>query len=44
MTGDAIRQVRSIAVVAISPTPIIAVVLMLATPSGRANGPTFIAG
>jgi threonine/homoserine/homoserine lactone efflux protein len=45
MTGDAIGQVLSFAIgVAISPIPIIAVVLMLATPRGRANGPAFIAG
>jgi threonine/homoserine/homoserine lactone efflux protein len=30
--------------VAISPVPIIAVVLMLATPRGRVNGPAFLAG
>jgi len=30
--------------VAISPVPIIAVVLMLATPRGRVNGPAFLGG
>jgi hypothetical protein len=30
--------------VALSPLPIIAVVLMLATPRGRANGPAFVGG
>jgi threonine/homoserine/homoserine lactone efflux protein len=30
--------------VALSPVPIIAVVLMLATPQGRINGPAFLAG
>jgi threonine/homoserine/homoserine lactone efflux protein len=30
--------------VALSPVPIIAVVLMLATPKGRVNGPAFLAG
>ena len=45
MTGEAIGQVLSFAVgVAISPIPIIAVVLMLATPRGRMNGPAFIGG
>ena len=43
--GEAIGQVLSLGVgVALSPVPIIAVVLMLATPRGRANGPAFIAG
>jgi threonine/homoserine/homoserine lactone efflux protein len=43
--GDAIGQVLSLAVgVAISPVPIIAVVLMLGTARGRVNGPAFIAG
>jgi threonine/homoserine/homoserine lactone efflux protein len=43
--ADAIGQVLSLAVVvAISPVPIIAVVLMLATPRGRVNGPAFVAG
>jgi threonine/homoserine/homoserine lactone efflux protein len=37
--------VLSLAVgVALSPLPIIAVVLMLATPRARANGPAFVAG
>ena len=43
--ADAIGQVLSLAVgVAISPVPIIAVVLMLATPRGRVNGPAFLGG
>ena len=43
--GEAIGQVLSLGVgVALSPVPIIAVVLMLATPRGRANGPAFIGG
>ncbi|UGQ13969.1 GAP family protein [Yinghuangia sp. ASG 101] len=43
--GDAIGQVLSPAVgVAISPIPLIAIVLMLATPRGRANGTAFTAG
>jgi threonine/homoserine/homoserine lactone efflux protein len=43
--GSAIGQVLSFGVgVALSPVPIIAVVLMLATPHGRVNGPAFIAG
>ena len=43
--GQAIGQVLSFGVgVAISPVPIIAVVLMLATPRGRANGPAFLVG
>ncbi len=43
--GDAIGQVISLGVgVALSPVPIIAVVLMLATERGRANGPAFILG
>jgi threonine/homoserine/homoserine lactone efflux protein len=43
--GDAIGQVLAFAVVvAISPVPIIAVVLMLATPRGRVNGPAFLVG
>ncbi len=43
--GQAIGQVLSFGVgVAISPVPIIAVVLMLATPRGRINGPAFLAG
>ncbi len=45
MMGQAIGQVLSFGVgVAISPVPIIAVVLMLATPHGRVNGPAFLAG
>ena len=43
--GQAIGQVLSFGVgVALSPIPIIAVVLMLATPRGRTNGPAFLAG
>jgi threonine/homoserine/homoserine lactone efflux protein len=42
---DAIGQVLSLGVgVAISPVPIIAVVLMLATPRARSNGPAFLLG
>jgi threonine/homoserine/homoserine lactone efflux protein len=43
--GEAIGQVLSFGVgVAISPVPIIAVVLMLGTPRARANGPAFLLG
>jgi threonine/homoserine/homoserine lactone efflux protein len=43
--GQAIGQVLSLAVgVALSPVPIIAVVLMLGTPRARGNGPAFIVG
>jgi threonine/homoserine/homoserine lactone efflux protein len=43
--GAAIGQVLSFGVgVALSPIPIIAVVLMLSSPKGRANGPAFLAG
>lgn len=43
--GEAIGQILSLAVgVALSPIPIIAVVLMLATPQGRVNGPAFVVG
>jgi threonine/homoserine/homoserine lactone efflux protein len=43
--GQAIGQVLSLGIgVALSPVPIIAVVLMLATPRGRVNGPAFLAG
>jgi threonine/homoserine/homoserine lactone efflux protein len=43
--GEAIGQVLSFGVgVALSPVPIIAVVLMLGTPRARANGPAFVAG
>jgi threonine/homoserine/homoserine lactone efflux protein len=43
--GQAIGQVLSFGVgVALSPVPIIAVVLMLATPKGRSNGLAFLAG
>src|SRR6187431_107163 len=43
--GQAIGQVLSFGVgVALSPVPIIAVVLMLATPRARTNGPAFLLG
>ncbi|MFJ6570138.1 GAP family protein [Streptomyces sp. NPDC091292] len=43
--GDAIGQMLASAVgIAISPLPLIAVVLMLATPHGRTNGIAFAAG
>jgi threonine/homoserine/homoserine lactone efflux protein len=43
--GEAIGQVLPFAVgVALSPVPIIAVVLMLGTPRGRVTGPAFLAG
>jgi len=43
--GEAIGQVLPMAVgVALSPIPIIAVVLMLATPKARTNGPAFVLG
>ena len=43
--GQAVGQVLAFGVgVALSPLPIIAVVLMLATPKGRTNGPAFLAG
>jgi threonine/homoserine/homoserine lactone efflux protein len=43
--GEAIGQVLSLGVgVALSPVPIIAVVLMLATPRGRVNGLSFLLG
>jgi threonine/homoserine/homoserine lactone efflux protein len=42
---DAIGQVLPLGIaVAISPVPIIAVVLMLATPQARSNGPAFVVG
>ena len=42
---EAIGQVLSFAVVvAISPIPIVGVVLMLGTPRARSNGPAFLAG
>jgi threonine/homoserine/homoserine lactone efflux protein len=42
---EAIGQVLSFGVgVALSPVPIIAVVLMLGTPRARSNGPAFVAG
>src|SRR5215218_8306871 len=43
--GEAIGQSLPLAIgVALSPVPIIAVVLMLATPRARANGPAFVLG
>lgn len=43
--GQAIGQILSLALgVAISPIPIIGVVLMLVTPRARANGPAFVVG
>ena len=43
--GQAIGQILPTAIgVAISPLPIVAVVLMLVTPRGRANGPAFVVG
>jgi threonine/homoserine/homoserine lactone efflux protein len=43
--GGAIGQILPTAVgVALSPLPIVAVVLMLVTPRGRVNGPAFILG
>jgi threonine/homoserine/homoserine lactone efflux protein len=43
--ADAIGQVLSLGVgVSLSPVPIIAVVLMLATPRARVNGPAFVLG
>jgi hypothetical protein len=45
MLQEAIGQVLSYAVVvAISPIPIVGVVLMLGTPRARTNGPAFLAG
>ena len=42
---EAIGQVLSLGIgVAVSPIPIIAVVLMLATPRARSNGPAFVLG
>ncbi|MFD0261789.1 GAP family protein [Kitasatospora indigofera] len=43
--GDAVGQMLASAVgIAISPLPLIAVILMLATPKGQANGAAFTAG
>ena len=43
--SEAIGQILPTAVgVAISPLPIVAVVLMLVTPRGRVNGPAFVSG
>jgi threonine/homoserine/homoserine lactone efflux protein len=43
--GDAVGQVLSFGIgVAVSPVPIIAVVLMLGTPRARRNGPAFVLG
>lgn len=45
MLSDAIGQILALGVgVALSPVPIIGVVLMLGTPRARSNGPAFIAG
>lgn len=45
MLGPVIGDLLPSAVgVALSPLPIVAVILMLATPKGRANGPAFAAG
>ena len=43
--GEAIGQTLALAVgVALSPVPIIAVILMLVTPRARVNGPAFVVG
>jgi hypothetical protein len=43
--GEAIGQVLPLAIgVALSPIPIIAIILMLVTPRARANGPAFVVG
>ena len=43
--GEAIGQILPLAVaVALSPIPIIAVIVMLVTPRARLNGPAFVAG
>ena len=43
--NEAIGQVISLGVVvAISPVPVIAIVLMLGTPHARTNGPAFLLG
>ncbi len=43
--GDAVGQVLPMAVgVALSPVPIIALILMLVTPRARVNGPAFVVG
>ena len=43
--GRAIGQIIPLAVgVALSPLPIIAVILMVTTPRGRVTGPSFLAG
>jgi threonine/homoserine/homoserine lactone efflux protein len=43
--GDAIGQILSLGLaVSLSPVPIVAVVLMLATPRGRIDGPAFLLG
>lgn len=45
MLGEAIGDLLPAAVgVALSPVPIVAVILMLGTPRARANGPAFAAG
>ena len=43
--GEAVGQILPLAVgVALSPVPIIAVILMLVTPQARVNGPAFVLG
>jgi hypothetical protein len=43
--GEAIGQLLPLAVgVAVSPMPIVAVILMLVTPRARSNGPAFLLG
>jgi Sap, sulfolipid-1-addressing protein len=43
--GEAIGQLLPFAVgVAVSPMPIVAVILMLVTPKARSNGPAFLLG
>ena len=43
--GNAIGQMLPFAIgVAISPMPIVAIVLMLLTPKGKTNGPAFLLG
>lgn len=43
--GNAVGDILPLAIgVAISPVPIIAIILMLSTPRARTNGPMFLAG
>lgn len=43
--GETVGQILPLAVVvALSPVPIIGVILMLGTPNGRSNGPAFVLG